>query len=508
MINKEIFDKLVEKDKEIVIYKHISAVLEFDLETAGSKSSGEERSIQLSLIAQKIHSLETDESLYAILKELGASESNKEGFGESDFEKALIKNRFRVYLRNIKIPNEFIGRKEKTLSLAYDKWVQARQTEDFELFAPLLKEVVSLEQEEANYIREENQSLYDALLDSYEEGMSSEKLDKIFGELEPKLVELVKSYSPNNVKDDFLYKKYDKQKQESFAISILKDMGFDLQRGTLSLAVHPFTSTLGVDDIRITTRYLDPSFIDPLSSTIHEGGHALYEMGASSGEIKGTSLGEGVSMGFHESQSLFYENILLRSSMFWDKYYKRLQDTFPENLSDVSKEEFVSAINIVKPSFIRTNADEATYNLHIILRYILEKQLIEGELSVDDLPEEWNKLFYKMFNLKVDRIADGCLQDVHWASGLFGYFPTYALGNLYSAQIYNKMILDFGGIENFEKKFEKNGISFITSYLNSNIHSKGGLYSPEILIKKITKKPLDGNYFTEYLKKKLFTLKK
>lgn len=508
MLDKEDFNRLVDRDKEIVIYKHISAVLEFDLETAGSKLSGEERAIQLALIAQKIHSLETDENMINLLEKLGANESNKEGFGERDFEKALIKNRYKVYRRNSKIPNDFIGRKEKALSLAYDKWVQARQTEDFPLFAPLLKEVVDLEREEANYIKEEGQSLYDALLDSYEEGMTSAKLDKIFGELEPQLVKIVRKYSSKSVKYDFLYKNYDKKKQERFAKNILKDMGFDMERGTLSLAVHPFTSTLGADDIRITTRYSDPSLIDPLSSTIHEGGHALYEMGAAAGEIKGTSLGEGVSMGFHESQSRFYENILLRSPMFWNKYYESLQETFPENLANVSKKEFIAAINIVKPSFIRTNADEATYNLHIILRYILEKKLIEGELSVDELPNEWNKLFYKMFNLKVDRIADGCLQDVHWSSGLFGYFPTYALGNLYSAQIYSQMIEDFGGIDLFERSFEEKGILPISEYLNTNIHSKGGLYSPEVLIKQITKKALDGNYFTEYLNKKLFALTK
>jgi carboxypeptidase Taq len=508
MIDKKLFNKLVEKDKEIVVYKHIGAVLEYDLETAGSQGAGVERATQIALIAQKTHSLETDKELLTLLESLGASEENKEGFGESDFEKALIKIRYKTYLRNSKIPNEFIGRKEKALSLSYDKWVEARQTENFPLFAPFLKDVVELEKEEASYIKEDGQSLYDALLDSYEEGMSSAKLDQIFGDLEPKLVEMVKTYSASDIKDDFLYKKYDKKKQEQFAISIIKDMGFDMSRGTLSLAVHPFTSTLGADDIRITTRYSDPSIIDPLSSTVHEAGHALYEMGASSGEIKGTSLGEGVSMGFHESQSRFYENVILRSPMFWDKYFEKLQETFPENLANITKDEFVKAINKVKPTFIRTNADEATYNLHIILRYILEKKLIEGELEVDDLPEEWNKLFFKMFNIKIDRIAEGCLQDVHWSSGLFGYFPTYALGNLYSAQIYSKMVEDFGGIEMFEKSFSENGILPISEYLNKNVHSKGGLYTPENLIYQITKKPLDGNYFTEYLNKKLFTLTK
>lgn len=506
MINKESFNRLLEIDKEIVLYTHISAVLEFDMETAGSTLSGDERAVQLAMVAQTIHSLETSKEMSDLLDVLNASESNKEGDGETDFQKAIIRNRFNVYSLNKKIPNEFIGRKEKALTISYKQWVKARKSEDFSLFMPSLKSVVSLMREEASCIKKEGSSSYDTLLNTYEEGMTSDKLDKIFDNLQPQLVSLIERYSAFDIEDDFLYKKYDKEKQENFARIILTDAGFDTKRGTLKTSEHPFTSTLGVDDIRITTRYTDPSVVDPLSSTVHEGFHALYEMGASSGEIKGTSLGEGVSMGFHESQSRFGENIVLRSKIFWDKYYGELQSNFPENLKNVSKEAFVRAINKVKPSYIRTNADEATYNLHIILRYRLEKKLIEGELEVEDLPEEWNKLFFEMFNLKVDKPSNGCLQDVHWASGLFGYFPTYALGNLYSGQIYNTLIESVGGIENYNKSFKEKGISFITEFLKENVHKFGGIYEPKVLIQKITGEDLDGKYFLSYLEDKLEAL--
>ena len=503
MLKKSLFEKLVEKDKEIVIYIHISATLEFDMETAGSPSFSDERSIQLAVIAQKIHSLETSDEMGTLLTQLGADDEHKEGFGETDFEKALIKSRYITYSRNKKIPNEFIGRKEKALSLAYNAWIKARNTEDFDVFSPILKEVVDLEKEEAAFIKEDGQSLYDALLNLYEEGMSTAKLDAIFGELEPNLVRMVKEYSTIKIKDDFLYKSYYKKKQETFALFILNEMGFDKQRGTMAISEHPFTSTLGSDDIRITTRYNDPSVVDPLSSCVHEGGHALYEMGASSGIIKGTSLGEGVSMGFHECISRTYENVILRSKIFWDRYYDKFQATFPENLGDVSKDDFLKAINKVQPTYVRTNSDETTYNLHIILRYTLEKRLIDGDLEVKDLPAAWDKLFHEMFGIKIDRLAEGCLQDVHWASGLFGYFPTYGLGNLYSAQIFNTMVEKFGGKDKFNKSFVEKGILPITEYLNGHLFKFGGLYTPQKLIKDITGESLDGKYFVSYLENKL-----
>lgn len=508
MFDEKKFEELKELDKEITLITHLNAVLEYDMETAISKKGTEERALQMAWVSNKLHSVVSSKTLGDVLKSLGAREDCFEGFGRDDFEKALIRKTYENYRNAVKIPSEFIERKEKALAHAYSNWAKAREENNFLIFRDSFKEVVDLAREEASYIKEDNQSLYDALLNCYEEKMTAEKLDEIFNPLEKSLVEFVDKYKDIKVEDSFLYSKYDEKKQESFALKIIDEMKFDKDRGVLGLALHPFTSTLGVDDIRITTRYDDPSVIDPLSSTVHEAGHALYEMNACSGILKGTCLGEGVSMGFHESQSRFWENIVLRSPVFWKRYYSELKSVFPEQLGDVDVETFVKAINQVRPSYIRCNADEVTYNLHIILRYRIEKDLIEGKLEVDDVPRVWDEYFEKMFKKKVDKLSNGCLQDVHWSGALFGYFPTYALGNLYSAQIYDTMIKDFNGKENFDNKLEKEGVGFISDYLCEKVHSKGCVYSPDKLIKNITGKALDGKYFTEYLTSKLEALYK
>ena len=501
-MNKEKFDKLVELDKKITMINHLTQVLEYDLEVNAPKQASRERSNQLAWASLEAHKIASSDEMGKILEDLGASDENEEGYGESDFEKALIRIRFKEYSKTKKIPPQFIAKKQEVLTTSYEKWVDARQSNDFSVFAPYLQQVVDCVIEEASYIKKPNQSLYDALLNEYEEGITSKQLDKVFEDLENTLVPLVAKYKDKEVRDDFLYEKYDVKTQEKFAIEILKEMGFDFDRGTLALAVHPFTTSLGSDDIRITTRYSDPNFSDPLCSTIHEGGHALYEMNASKNELKGTSLSEGVSMGIHESQSRFWENVIIKNPEFWDVWYPNLQKKFPTQLENVSKNDFVKAINKVSPSYIRVNADEATYNLHIILRYKLEKQLVEGSLKVEDLPKAWNNIFEEYFSLKVENESDGCLQDVHWASGLFGYFPTYALGNLYAAQFLDKLKEDFSakGIGDIIKK---DGLNAISKWLEENVHSKGSLYPPKVLIKQITNKALDGNYFTQYLEDKL-----
>ncbi len=502
-MNKEKFKELENLDKKITMINHLTQTLEYDLEVNAPKKAFSERAKQMAWCELEAHKLSSSDYIKDLLFDLGATEENPEGNGESDYEKALIRSRFKAFSRAKKIPEEHIEKKQDIFAKAYDQWVVARKTDDFDSFVPFLEDVINIEKAEASYLKKEGQSLYDALLNDYEEGMTSEKLDELFDPLEEFLVPLVAKYKKMEVEDSFLYEKYDEKKQETFAIEILKKMGFDFGRGTLALAPHPFTSTLGSDDVRITTRYTDPNFCDPLSSTIHEGGHALYEMNASKGQLKTTSLSDGVSMGFHESQSRFWENIILKSPAFWDTWYIKLKEIFPVQLKDVSKEAFVKAINKVTPSYIRVNADEVTYNLHIILRYRLEKRLIEGSLAVKDLAKEWNRLFEELFLIKINKDSEGCLQDVHWASGLFGYFPTYSLGNFYSAQLLDKMEKDFKVEDLSEVLSLENGISMISSWLNENVHSKGSLYTPEVLIKQITNKTLDSKYFTQYLEKKL-----
>lgn len=501
-MNEQYFKELEELDKKITMINHITQVLEYDLEVNAPKKAGPERSKQMSWTSIESHKIASSDEMGNILSKLGASDENEEGFGETDYQRAIIRRNYKNYIKSKKIPKEHIERKQEILTISYEKWVEARDSDNFDYYVPYLKDIVEILKEEANYIKKDNQSLYDALLDEYEEGATSEIIDKVFGEMQKSLVPLVKKYSSEKVEDDFLYLKYDETKQEEFAKKILTEMGFDFDRGTLSLAVHPFTTTLGSDDIRITTRYNDPNFCDPLSSTIHEGGHALYEMNASKGSLKDTSLSEGVSMGIHESQSRFWENMIIKSPAFWDIWYTKLQTIFPVQLMSVSKKAFVKAINKVTPSYIRVNADEVTYSLHIILRYTLEKKLIEGTLEVKDLEKEWNKLYKELFGVEVDKSSNGCLQDVHWGIGLIGYFPTYALGNLYAAQFTDQMIKDFN-VNDLDEIIKTKSLSAISSWLDKNIHSKGCLYKPNNLVKQITQKTLDGKYFTEYLEKKL-----
>ncbi len=504
-MNKEYFNQLEQLDKQITMINHITQVLEYDLEVNAPKKAGAERARQMSWTSIEAHKIASSDEMGNLLSKLGASDDNEEGFGETDYQKAIIRKNYKSYIKSKKIPKEHIEKKQEILTISYEKWIEARESDNFDSFIPYLKDVVEILKEEANYIKKETQSLYDALLDEYEEGATSEILDEVFGELQEALVPLVKKYSEEQVEDDFLYLKFDEKKQEEFAREILNEMGFDFDRGTLSLSVHPFTTSLGGDDIRITTRYNDPNFSDPLCSTIHEGGHALYEMNASKGVLKGTSLSEGVSMGIHESQSRFWENMIIKSPSFWDIWYERLQLLFPVQLMSVSKDSFVKAINKVTPSYIRVNADEVTYSLHIILRYTLEKKLIDGTLEVKDLEKEWNKLYEDLFGHKVDKASNGCLQDVHWGMGLIGYFPTYALGNLYAAQFSEKMVKDFG-VKDLDELIKTKDLLSISKWLDENIHSKGCMYKPNNLIKQITQKTLDGKYFTEYLEKKLSTI--
>jgi carboxypeptidase Taq len=501
-MNKEKFIELENLDKQITMINHITQVLEYDLEVHAPKKASAERSKQMTWTSLEAHNIACSEKMKQLLEILGAKENQEEGFGESDSEKALIRMRYKEYRNAKKIPKEHIEKRQEIFTTSYEKWVEARESDDFDSYVPYLEDVISIIQKEAEYLRKEDQSLYDTLLNQYEEGMTSDKLDVLFDKLQKKLVPLVAKYKDIQVDDKFLYQKFDEKNQEYFAKEILREMGFDFDRGTLDLAVHPFTTALGADDIRITTRYTDPNFFDPLSSTIHEGGHALYEMNASKNQLKGTSLSEGVSMGIHESQSRFWENIIIKNPAFWDIWYPKLQTRFESQLKNVSKNDFVKAINKVTPSYIRVNADEATYNLHIILRYRLEKQLIEGTLKAKDLSKAWNQLFEELFSKKVKNENDGCLQDVHWPSGLIGYFPTYSLGNLYSAQLLRKMEEDFGDKE-IGEIIKNDGLNAIGQWLEKNVHSKGSMYPPICLIEQITNKALDANYFTQYLEEKL-----
>jgi carboxypeptidase Taq len=341
---------------------------------------------------------------------------------------------------------------------------------------------------------------YDTLLDMYEPGMTVAKLDEVFGALRKKLVPLVASIqaSSNQPETKFLHQIFTKEQQKKFSLFILQQMGYDFEAGRLDETVHPFATGLNPGDVRITTRYLEDDVVSALFGTIHEGGHALYEQNIST-ELIGTNLCTGTSMGIHESQSRFWENMIGRSLSFWNRYYADLQKMFPGQFDDVSVEDFYKAINEVKPSLIRIEADELTYNLHIMIRYEIEKALFNETITAADLPEFWNEKYKEYLGVEPSTDEEGVLQDVHWSSGAFGYFPSYALGNMYAAQIRNTLLQR---MPHFEEHVKQGELLPIKAYLVEQIYQYGKSLTPSEIIKQVTGEALNSDYLVAYFEEK------
>jgi carboxypeptidase Taq len=340
---------------------------------------------------------------------------------------------------------------------------------------------------------------YNTLLDFYEPGFTVEKIDKVFGELRDAIVDLLNRIKSSGYTPDtkVLEGHFSKASQEKQGTYITEKIGYDFGAGRMDESMHPFTIEFNNKDVRITTHYYENDFTNALFSCIHEGGHAIYEQNISD-ELRGTTLGSGVSSGIHESQSRFYENILGRSREFWKYFYPEVIKAYPQ-FEKVDFDEFYKAVNIVKPSLIRVDADELTYSLHIIIRYEIEKALINGEIKVEDLPRIWNEKYKEYLGVEPENDGVGVLQDVHWSGGMFGYFPSYALGNLYGAQFYNTMLKE---IPDMMKKVENGEFEPIKEWLKEKIHRHGGVYKPSELITMVTGEELTAKYFIEYLNKK------
>ncbi|MCK5736193.1 MAG: carboxypeptidase M32, partial [Spirochaetaceae bacterium] len=354
----------------------------------------------------------------------------------------------------------------------------------FSAFAPHLEKVIGLEREYAAAISIDSETdVYDTLLDEYEPGASAKGIAEVFDGLDEGLRELMdKIHSGPPPKTDFLEKPYEIGKQDVFGQKIQNYMGYDIRRGRLDLSAHPFTTTLGPDDVRVTTRYDENLVLSGLFSNIHEAGHGLYEQGMGD-NLRNTLLADGTSLGVHESQSRFWENTVGRSKPFWERWYSDFQNLFPENLSGVDVDRFYRAVNSVQPSLIRVEADEVTYSFHIIIRFRLEQALISGDLMVKDLPGAWNDAYQELLGVTPPNDADGCLQDVHWSLGLFGYFPTYALGNLYAAQFTKSMEEELGSVSTL---LGSEKADTILKWLRENIHVHGRVFLPGDLCRRVT----------------------
>ncbi|HKL59755.1 MAG TPA: carboxypeptidase M32 [Sphaerochaeta sp.] len=502
MTREKAFQRLEEIDREVVMLEHMGSVLSWDQEMGISEKGLEERSLQMGWLASQAHEKACNSEMGDLLSALGADRQNVEGSGKDAFEKALIRIRFRHWDKHRSMSVSLVRAISEKSSTSHESWVQARKSDDWNLFKGDLEEIIALVREKESCYRREGFSGYDVLLDDFEGGMKSSEVEALFSSIKGNLVSLVDTHSDKGVEDDFLRLDYPIAQQEEFSQIVLKDMGFDFSRGSRSVSVHPFTSTLGSDDIRITTRYTDPSVLDSFSSTVHEGGHALYEMGMNSGRQKGTSVANAASHGMHESQSRLWENMVAKGEGFWTHYYPLFCTFFPSQTEGVSLTKFLQAANKVQRSLIRVNADEVSYSLHVMLRFELEQELLFGSLTVDDLPEAWNAKSQQLLGVVPKTYAQGVLQDVHWSSGDFGYFPTYALGNLYGSQIWERMQKDL----NVDSLLEQGKLQELHSYLNERIYTKGSLLLPKDLLLEATGKPLDAKLFTSYLEDKFSRL--
>lgn len=410
--------------------------------------------------------------------------------------RAAVRERKRAYDKNRKIPEEL--HKEFTIHTANARtvWEEARKENDFGKFRPTLEKTVEYVRRYAELYGYGNHP-YDAHLDQYESGLTVEQTDRIFGPLREKTVKLLERIQASGRQPRDLFEgEFDVGQQEKFNRWLIPQLGYDLEAGRLDVTAHPFACTINVGDVRITTRYNDPR--ESLFATIHETGHALYEQGVDP-SLQGTAAAGGVSLGIHESQSRFLENMVGRSKAFWERYFDDYKRHFPGNFDGISVDEFYRTVNIVRPSFIRVEADELTYNLHIMIRYEIEKGLVDGTYEVKDLPEIWNGKMREYLGVEPPTDSLGVLQDVHWSYGAFGYFPTYSLGNLYAAQIRRTILRQ---MPEFYDAIRGGEFLKIREWLRENIHRHGSVYEPADLIVRVTGEPLNPDYLTEYFEEK------
>ncbi len=483
-------DHVINELEKISNYNYASSIIYWDLETEAPKEGIEKASQVLGFYSGESYRILTDlefnKNIDLLLENIDLLDPiNKKIIIET---KKDIENIKKIPLNEYKEYNEL-------LSKAQSIWAEAREKNNFSLFLPYLKKIITYKQKYVNY-KGYNEHPYDALLDDYEPGITVKQLDIFFDNLKNRLVPLILKINKkkNFISNDILKLDYPIEKQKEFSIFIAKYLGFDFKRGLLRESTHPFSMSLNKYDVRMTTRYFLNDLQSSLFGTIHESGHSIYEQNIGE-DICNTRLGGGNSMGIHESQSRLYENLIARSMEFWIPIYPKLQETFPENLKDIPLDLFYKAINKSQSDLIRVEADELTYSLHIILRYEIEKELIEGKIIPEDLPKIWNERMEKYLGTVPDSDSNGVLQDVHWAAGLFGYFPSYALGSANASQIMNSMKNKL----NVDDILKEGKLEKIKEYLKENIHKFGKLKDPNEIMEIATKEIPNSKYYVDYL---------
>lgn len=493
MSSNNLYDQYCEKMRRIADVKYASAVLQWDQETYLPQKGAAARSRQLATLNELAHQLTTDADLGKLLQAL----QDKEDLNFK--QRRNVELTFEEYRKQQKFSSDFVRKMSEAISAAFYSWIEARKQNDFKIYEPALTRLLDLKREEAKLLGY-NDHPYDALLNDYEKGATVKMIDAVFKKILSPLKELMTEVMARSQGDkSFLHRHYPRKQQWDWGMYLVKQLGFDLDAGRQDISEHPFTTNFSAKDVRITTRIDEDDFANMTWSCIHETGHALYEQGLPDEEY-GLPSGEFASLSIHESQSRLWENCVGRSRLFWNHYLPVLKNYFPDQLSDVNVDQFVGAINKVEPSLIRTEADELSYHFHVYIRYTLEKQLIEGTVEVKDIPSVWNQLYKQYLGVDVPDDKRGCLQDVHWSHGSFGYFPTYSLGSFYAAQFWQKAKEDINGLED---QISSGNTAALLEWLRNNIHIHGKRYTSEELCKKVTGKGLDSDLFIQYLRSKL-----
>ena len=482
--------KFREHQSKIAAYNYCLWIMGFDQETETPELGLEFQSKNFAVLIEEAYKLEMDPEYLNLVDDLFAEKNNL------DEELRVEIEHIHKGLRLVRLvpKNEYLDF-QILIQSASTVWVNAKKTNNFSLFEPVLEKIVDFSKKIIKYLETDELKGYDVLLDLYEPNMTTKEYDAFFGLLKSDLVPFVLEKTKKPVTNKKLAKKtFDIDAQKKFSNYLMDVLGYDRKRGVLKESAHPFTSGLASVDTRITTHYHEDSILSNIFSVIHESGHAIYEQ-QNDPRYDGTPLHGGASMGVHESQSRLYENMIGRSYSFWATHYGKLQELFSKQFKNITVDEFYAFANEAKRSLIRIEADELTYSLHIMVRYELEKGLMSGKIKVKDLPKKWNQLIYQYLHVRPKTDSEGVLQDIHWSGGSFGYFPTYALGSAYAAQIYAKMDKDI----NINKQIEANNIKGINEWLKNHIHKYGELKSPKEIMLLATGEPFDPKYYVDYL---------
>jgi carboxypeptidase Taq len=485
-------DQLLERLREIEDLRNAATILFWDQRVLMPPGGAEARAAASATVARLMHERFVSREIGGLLESLDEND-----YDYDSFEASLLRVAKRDYEKATRVPPELTGEMRRSSAIGVAAWGPAKERSDFRALQPHLERNLELRHRYVECFPPGDET-YDVLLDDYEPLMKTAEVRAIFDELKRDLPPLVQEVAEAGDNDaSFLTGDFDVEAQRNFALAVVRRFGFTEEQWRLDTTAHPFMCTPGARDVRITTNFR-PHDLTSVFASMHEFGHGVYEWGIAP-ELLGTPLGSGVSLAVHESQSRSWENLVGRSRAFWRYWYPQLQETFPQ-LSDVDEEAFYRAVNKVHPSLIRINADEVTYNMHIILRFELEQELIEGRVAVKDLPAEWNARMEEYLGIEVPDDAQGVLQDMHWAGGSFGYFSTYALGNVVSVQIWERMKDDLGGTD---EQIERGDFSEIREWLRTHLYVLGRKYTPQETIERVTGSKINPGPYVRYLREKL-----